>query len=175
MPDHITICWSLENQVSETLSDKSDSFPLQRIPTGFSDGLEFPHFLRYYVLSLTQFGFTCYRDRTIHVQSRPACHDRSTLFDIVSKVFEFNLYNNNDVAMQGGTIHPPDESSGILYPSTPRFKGSIIFHLISSVSLFLPGLSQGLFFPMHTLPVCFQEWMTSFQSFHSQVSSNGDH
>ncbi|MDD5453896.1 MAG: hypothetical protein PHW62_00125 [Candidatus Ratteibacteria bacterium] len=24
--------------------------------------------------------------------------------------------------MQGGTIHPPDESGGILYPSTPHYK-----------------------------------------------------
>jgi len=24
--------------------------------------------------------------------------------------------------MQGGTIHPPDKSGGILYPSTPRYK-----------------------------------------------------
>jgi len=28
------------------------------------------------------------------------------------------------VAMQGGTIHPPDKSGGILYPSTPRYKKS---------------------------------------------------
>jgi len=27
-----------------------------------------------------------------------------------------------DFAMQGGTIHPPDKSGGILYPSTPRYK-----------------------------------------------------
>ena len=33
-----------------------------------------------------------------------------------------NVDTDIDFAMQGGTIHPPDKSSGILYPSTPRSK-----------------------------------------------------
>jgi len=33
-----------------------------------------------------------------------------------------------DFAMQGGTIHPPDKSGGILYPSTPRYKDAIQEH-----------------------------------------------
>ena len=31
-----------------------------------------------------------------------------------------NVDTDIDFAMQEGTIHPPDKSSGILYPSTPR-------------------------------------------------------
>ena len=33
-----------------------------------------------------------------------------------------NVDTDIDFAMQGGTIHPPDKSGGILYPSTPRYK-----------------------------------------------------
>ena len=87
--------------MSETPLDKSNGFPLQRIPTGFSDGLEFRYFLPYSALFLTQFGFTWYRDRTIHVQSRPSRHDRSAVNEYMgNKVFEFNLYDSNDASMQ---------------------------------------------------------------------------
>lgn len=34
------------------------------------------------------------------------------------------MLGNHFVAMKGGTIHPSDKSSGILYPSTPRHKGN---------------------------------------------------
>ena len=33
-----------------------------------------------------------------------------------------NVDTDIDFAIQGGTIHPPDKSGGILYPSTPRYK-----------------------------------------------------
>ena len=33
-----------------------------------------------------------------------------------------NVDTDKGFAMQGGTIHPPDKSGGILYPSTPRSK-----------------------------------------------------
>ncbi|MBU0778153.1 site-specific DNA-methyltransferase [Patescibacteria group bacterium] len=43
----------------------------------------------------------------------------------VSQVYISNPHNNNEME-KGGTIHPPDKSGGILYPSTPRYKGIMV-------------------------------------------------
>lgn len=106
---------------SEPPSDKSDGFPLQRLPSGVSMGVNSGS--SYRTESRSHLGSALHdsKQRTNCISRPDSPEGELTNVKNDSKIFKSTLHNNYEME-KGGTIHPSDKSGGILYPSTPRYK-----------------------------------------------------